>query len=391
MRILFLDQSGKLGGAELSLLDLAQAYSQTGRVALFQDGPFRLALESARIPVTVLSGKQSLTIDRDSTLWQAFSQLGGLLGLVRRTAGLARSYDVLYANTLKALMVGAVVSFLRNLPLVYHLRDILSEAHFSRSNLRLAIFMANRFAHAVIANSEATSQAFIDAGGRSSKVSVVYNGFLPENYRPSAEAVTALRRELNLPDQAYVVGHFSRLSPWKGQHVLIDALRSCPDNTVVLLVGEALFGEEDYGERLKLQVEQLGLGDRVQFLGFRSDVPTLMAACDLVTHTSTSPEPFGRVIVEAMLCGTPVIAAAAGGATELVETGKTGWLIAPDNIAALAQQITWCHGHPQQTRRIAHQALAHATQQFHLRNTQNQVTEILRTVDHKPSIYATSS
>jgi glycosyltransferase involved in cell wall biosynthesis len=52
-----------------------------------------------------------------------------------------------------------------------------------------------------------------------------------------------------------------------------------------------------------------------------------MAACDLVTHTSTAPEPFGRVIVEAMLCGTPVIAAGAGGATELIEHGKTGWLI----------------------------------------------------------------
>jgi glycosyltransferase involved in cell wall biosynthesis len=387
MRILFLDQSGKLGGAELSLLDLAQGYSKTSRVALFQDGPFRQALELAQIPVTVLGDAITLSIDRDSSSWKALGQLGGLFRLVRRTAKLARSYDLLYANTLKALVVGALVSFLRHQPLVYHLRDILSEEHFSRSNLKLAVFLSNHLAQAVIANSEATSQAFIDAGGRSDKVSVVYNGFLPENYQRTQDEVSALRVELDLPENAYVVGHFSRLSPWKGQHVLVDALKNCPENTVVLLVGEALFGEEAYGAQLRRQVADLELGDRVRFLGFRSDVATLMAACDLVTHTSTSPEPFGRVIVEAMLCGTPVIAAAAGGAAELVETGKTGWLIVPDDVSALAEQITWCYDNLPQTDAIARHALFNARQQFHLRNTKAQVTAVLSGISGKQTIY----
>jgi glycosyltransferase involved in cell wall biosynthesis len=379
MRILFLDQSGKMGGAELSLLDLAKDHRDRGRVALFQDGPFRKALEAAQIPVTILSHAAPIDVGRDSTAWDALQQMGTLFSLVKRAAALGRGYDLLYANTLKALVVGALASLLSRKPLVYHLRDILSQEHFSRNNLRVAIFLSNHLARHVIANSEATRQAFIAAGGRSDKISVIYNGFQPEDYRRRPEEIAALRSNLGIAAEDYVVGHFSRLSPWKGQHILIEALAHCPHNTVVLLVGEALFGEEDYARQIKQQVADLGLGDRVKFLGFRSDVPSLMAVCDLVTHTSTAPEPFGRVIVEAMLCGTPVIAAAAGGATELVESGKTGWLTPPGDMTALAKQITWCHRHPEVTEQVEHRARSMASQQFHLRTTQANVAKILKT------------
>jgi glycosyltransferase involved in cell wall biosynthesis len=379
MRILFLDQSGKMGGAELSLLDLAKDHREKSRVALFQDGPFRQALEAAQIPVTVLSQGEPIEVGRDSTVWSALKQTGVLFRLVKRAAQLGQNYDVLYANTLKALVVGALASVLSQRPLIYHLRDILSQEHFSPSNLRVAIFLANQLARHVIANSEATRQAFIAAGGRSDKISVIYNGFQPEDYQREPGEIAQLRSKLGIAVDDYVVGHFSRLSPWKGQHILIEALAYCPKNTVVLLVGEALFGEEAYVAQIQRQVAALDLGDRVKFLGFRSDVPSLMAACDLVTHTSTAPEPFGRVIVEAMLCGTPVIAAAAGGATELVDSGKTGWLTPPGDMTALADQINWCHSHPELTKQVEHIARSMARQQFHLRTTQAKVAKILKT------------
>lgn len=378
MRVLFLDQSGKLGGAELSLLDVASAYVDRGLVVLFEDGPYRQRLEQADIPVKVISGA-SIAISKDSGLLNGLGNGIKLLPLIQQVAKLAQDYDVIYANTQKAFVVGAIAAFWSRRPLIYHLRDILSESHFSRSNIKVAITLANRFASAVITNSIATQQAFIAAGGRSALTHVIYNGFQPEAYQVASAEVQALRQDLGLVDR-YVVGHFSRLSPWKGQHVLIEALRELPDRVVALLVGDALFGEDDYVQQLQQQSRALGLADRVKFLGFRSEIPQLMAACDLVTHTSTAPEPFGRVIIEAMLCGVPVIAAAAGGAIELVEPEKTGWLCPPGDSQVLAQRIQTCLDHPQMTVQVAQQGQQTARQRFSLIATQTKIAALLQSI-----------
>ena len=378
MNILFLDQSGKLGGAELSLLDVVKPYRDRCLVGIFADGSFHQALQQQQIPVQVLT-TQALQVQRSSSLLQAIGSFRQLLPLVAKVVHLSRSYDLLYANTQKALVVGAIASAITHRPLVYHLRDILSSEHFSQTNLRLAIGFANQFASLVIANSQATQQAFIDAGGKSEIISVVYNGFEPESYQSSISAISELRQQLNLADR-FVVGHFSRLSPWKGQHVLIEALSHCPENVTVLLVGDALFGEDAYVDQLHQQVEQLGLSDRVRFLGFRSDIPQLMALCDLVAHTSTAPEPFGRVIVEAMLCGTPIVAAAAGGVVELIEHGKTGWLTPPGDVVKLADIIQQCQSQPERAIIITDQAKQSASQRFNLKTTNQQIAHLLQQV-----------
>jgi glycosyltransferase involved in cell wall biosynthesis len=102
-----------------------------------------------------------------------------------------------------------------------------------------------------------------------------------------------------------------------------------------------------------------------------------MSVCNLVAHTSTSPEPFGRVIVEAMLCGRPVVAAEAGGAVELVEHGRTGWLVPPGEPQQLAEVITNCRNQPEQTATIAHQAQSHASQHFDLTTINQQIAQLL--------------
>lgn len=372
MKILFLDQSGKLGGAELSLSDVAKPYPDC-LVGLFADGPFREHLEQQHISVRVLV-KEAINVSRDSGITQGLSSAGSLIPLVARVAALARCYDLIYTNTQKALVVGAIASAIARRPLVHHLRDILSPEHFSFTNRRLAVTCANR-ALLVIANSHATKQAFVEAGGREKRVEVVYNGFDPTLYRNSEEQRVQLRQQLGLESQ-FVVGHFSRLSPWKGQHVLIEALTRCFENVTVILVGDALFGEQDYVQQLHQQVADLGLEERVRFLGFRSDVVPLMSACDLIAHTSTAPEPFGRVIVEGMLCGRPVVAAAAGGATELIEA-STGWLVAPGDSRQLADVIAACQQRPESTAAIAANAQQRARQRFELTQINRQIEWLL--------------
>jgi glycosyltransferase involved in cell wall biosynthesis len=82
----------------------------------------------------------------------------------------------------------------------------------------------------------------------------------------------------------------------------------------------------------------LGVGNRVHFLGYRADTPRLMRAVDLVVHCSTAPEPFGRVIVEALFAGTPVLAADGGASREILGT-ETTWLVPPGNVPVLAAAI----------------------------------------------------
>ncbi len=374
MKILFLDQSGKPGGAELCLIDIAKPYRDSCLVGLFEDGPFSHLLQQQRIPVQVLA-TQPIQVRKESSLAQGLSSLGQLAPLITRVALLSRSYDLIYTNTQKALVVGALASIFSRRPLVYHLHDILSAEHFSRTNRRLAVTLANT-ASLVIANSKASQAAFVAAGGRQNITNVVYNGFDPGLYQLHDSDSTQVRQQLGIDGQ-FLVGHFSRLSPWKGQHILLKALTYCPEDVTAILVGEALFGEQGYVQQLHEQVAALGLEKRVQFLGFRSDIVPLMTACDLVTHTSTRPEPFGRVIVEAMLCGRPVVATAAGGAVELVEPGINGWLVPPGDPKQLAEVITTCRNQREYAATLANRAKLQASQRFDLTAINQQISQLL--------------
>lgn len=376
MKILFLDQSGKPGGAELCLIDIAKPYRDRCLVGLFADGPFRHFLEQQHIPVQIL-GTQLIQVRKGSSILEGLGSLKQLMPLVALVARKASEYNLIYANTQKALVVGALASFISRRPLVYHLHDILCAKHFSKTNRCLAVTLANRFASLVIANSKASQAAFVEAGGRLEITEVVYNGFEPELYQsPESNNLSQLRQQLGLDGQ-FVVGNFSRLSPWKGQHILIEALVHCPLDVTAILVGDALFGEEDYIKQLHAKVKVLGLEERVRFLGFHSNISQLMAVCDLVAHTSTAPEPFGRVIVEAMLCKRPVVAAQAGGAVELVETGINGFLVPPEDSQQLAKVIATCRNQPEVTATITQRAHDIASQRFQQTKINQQIAQLL--------------
>ena len=131
-----------------------------------------------------------------------------------------------------------------------------------------------------------------------------------------------------------------------------------------VIVGGALFGEEAYEEKLKELTRELGIADRVTFAGHLDDVPKVMAACDVVVHCSTAPEPFGLVIVEAMMVGTPVIASAAGGAREIVVHGETGLLTPPGDENTLASAIRSNLDQPIRSATMSGKAKERAIQKF---------------------------
>lgn len=345
-RILFVNHAAQLGGAEHVLLDVARHYGP-GRchVVLFADGPLRARLAGIGVGVTLLAAKGGMMrVTREAGRWRALLALPAVLAMVARLARIARGYDVIYVNSQKAAVVGMLAGWLTGKPVVWHLHDILSAAHFAALQRRVVVGLANRAARRVIAISQATKQAFLDSGGDPRRVVVVPNGIDATRFIGlEALDVPAMRAGAGLSGRT-LVGLFGRITPWKGQHVLIAALAELPE-VHALIVGDALFGEADYKDSLRRQAEALGVADRVHWLGYRQDVPALMRMVDLVVHTSTAPEPFGLVIVEAVLAGRPVLASNHGASRELLGE-ESGWLVAPDDPVALARAIRGVLGSP---------------------------------------------
>ena len=336
-RILFIDQSGQPGGAELCLADVAESMGEASRVLLLSPGPFEDMLRGRGIPCGVLPIPSGLSaVGKSASPFDYIRmapKLAGFLSALRREV---RNCDVLYLNTAKALLLGTAVAFGK--PVVFHLHDLLTPDHFSSLNLRLIILAANR-ARGVIANSRATADAFRAAGGRS-PVHIIPNGFDPDRFSPRPDAELVAFRNSTGTGKAPVAAVFGRISRWKGQDVLLRAAAMIPE-LVVWVVGEAVFTGDDraYAGELKSLASASGLQGRVFFLGHRDDIPQLMQAADVIVHTSVAPAPFGRVVVEGMLSGRPVIASRAGGPSEIIQEGATGWLLEPGNVGELASLL----------------------------------------------------
>jgi glycosyltransferase involved in cell wall biosynthesis len=367
-RVLFLDHTAVLGGAELCLLDVAAHLREGCMVALMADGPFRARLEARGVRTVVLEEAASLQQVKRESRVPGPGAVGAVLGSARAVARLARDYDVVYANSQKAFIVACVAAAFARKPVLWHLHDILDPNVFSRINIGVDVFLANHVASRVIANSQATASALVARGGTRARVDVVYNGLDPA----IAGAVTepqaaALRASLGLGNVP-LLGLFGRLAPWKGQHVAIEALGLIDVDTdaELVIVGDALFGEQSYAAELRALVAKLELTKRVHFLGFRSDVPVLMRMVDVLLHTSTSPEPFGRVIAEGMLAERPVIATAGGGASEIVKAGVTAWQVPPNSPVDLATAIVEVLEDPARARAIAAAGRADALARFTL-------------------------
>jgi glycosyltransferase involved in cell wall biosynthesis len=362
-RVLFVDHAGVLGGAELSLLDVAAALGARAEVVLLADGPFRETLERHGVRVSVEPMGALARVRKASGLPSPVA-LADAWRVAHRLADRARAADVICANSQKAFVVSALAAWRAHRPLAWMLRDILAPPHFSRSNVRAVVALANWRAYRVIANSRATADAFIAAGGRAALTRVVHNGIDAAPFDAvTDEAARAARRTLGVPEDAYTVVMLGRFHPWKGQQVLLDALTLLP-GVHAIIAGAPLFGEDEFAVELTRQTARLGLSDRVHFAGFRDDAPTLLRAADAVVHASVYPEPFGRVIVEGMLARRPVIATNAGGVSELVADGETGMLVPPGDAPALAAAIAASRADPVRAASMAERGAARARAKF---------------------------
>ncbi len=171
------------------------------------------------------------------------------------------------------------------------------------------------------------------------RIRIIHRGVDPQLFDPAAvtpERQAALRKQWQLPGDAKVVLLPARLTRWKGQAVLVEALTKLPEKVVAVLVGG---GKPKFRQELLDLAGKLGLADRVRLVGHVADMPAALMLADVVVHASTDPEAFGRSVIEGMAMARPVLAADLGAPPEVVRHGQNGWLVPPGFPEVLADAI----------------------------------------------------
>ena len=363
LRVVYLDHSSQLSGAELALARLLPALTGVDPVVLLAEpGPLqaRLAHEGIRAEIVVL-GERTQSLRRDrlhagrlpvSALWDAARYVMTLRGRIRELQP-----DLVHTNSLKAAVYGSIAGRLAGVPVVCHVRDRIASDYLPRP----AVFGVRRVLRYLPSGLIANSTATLDTVGLPRRLARrPTNAVVHDVVHPAATRSSPRR------SGPFRVGMIGRLAPWKGQHIFLDAFAAAfaGSDTRAVIVGSAMFGEDDYAEDLGRRAAALGIAERVEFSGFVEDVYGAMSSMDALVHASVTAEPFGQVVVEAMAAGVPVVATAAGGPLEVIEAGVNGLLVPPGDVAALADALRTLHGDPALRSRLAMAARADSTR-FH--------------------------
>jgi glycosyltransferase involved in cell wall biosynthesis len=229
---------------------------------------------------------------------------------------------------------------------------------------------------AIIANSEWTADRIrADSTNKPKRLETIPRGIDLSQFDPSlisAQTRTALREDWGANEDSCVVLLPGRLTRWKGQLVLIEALTrlseasQIPAGMHVVIAGDAQ-GRDSYVEEIRHAVAKADLRNTVTLTGHITDMPSAYMAADIVISTSTTPEAFGRIPVEAGAMQRVVIATDHGGARETVLPGKTGLLVPPGDAPALGQALARVMAYSEEQRQeMSAKARAHVKAQFSL-------------------------
>jgi glycosyltransferase involved in cell wall biosynthesis len=180
---------------------------------------------------------------------------------------------------------------------------------------------------------------------QANKTLVLHDFVDVKKYSPRS-ADTALLAEFNFNNNDFIIADIGRIIPWKGQHILIEALAILNEkakNIKALIVGpyDAGVGYQDYFTHLQALVQKYKLTEAVVFTGNRNDIPAILSICKAVVHTALKPEPQGLIIIEGLLCKKQVIASDDGGSAEIIKK-YGGFLVSPGDAVQLADIILQC-------------------------------------------------
>jgi glycosyltransferase involved in cell wall biosynthesis len=359
-RVVYVDQTALMGGAEIALATLLAALDRSQwlpEVVLGQEGPLAERLREAGVrvemlpmPPMLLGPYEGAHRMLDPRRWITALTYASVLARHLRE----RNADVVHSVSLRAHVLGGLAARWARVPSVWHVHSVVATPMISTGGVAAMRMLARRLPNHIIFNSATTAACFDLPLGRATTIPI---GVDSQRFSPNGKAKRRATR----------VGMLARFTPLKGQHIFLEAVESIasrhPDAEFIL-AGAALFGEEEYERKVRAQALASAQRNRFCFLGFVDNTPEFIRDLDIVVHASILPEGFGQTIVEAMLAGKPVVATAAGGPSDIVENGVTGLLVEPGNPVRLADAIEYLMTHPDHASAMGRQARKSALERY---------------------------
>jgi len=355
--ILYVSHSSQIGGAEQSLLELLRRVGTQYAVAVAcPPGPLVDRLKASGVRAAVAPVARLRRTASPLMLWRSFRAWRHGVDEVAR---IVKETDarIVHSNSTTAHLFGGAAAKRCRVASVWHVRDAavprIARPFLHDADARIAIsrFVAGRFERSMHLPCE-----------------VIYNGVDVERFRPA-----------DAPPARPVVLMVGQIVPWKRHEDFIRAaaavLRAIPEATF-RIAGADLFNEHAaYRARLEKLAATLALGKSLSFEGYRDDVPELLRYSSLLVLPSRR-EPFGRVVVEAMACGLPVIATDDGGPAEIVVNGESGVLVRPGHHSKLATAIINTLVNPENARRMGESGRRRAVGIFDAANSARKVMDL---------------
>ena len=381
IRVLIVAHDAQLYGAQTSLLDILRKIDRSRFdpfVLVPSVGPFTDALD--KLEIRYISGAVSRWIFEPRLLafrdflrrpWRMLkhpyiSTFLSLLGIPLRLLLILlivrrQKIRLIYSNT-ATVLDGAIAARLCRIPHVWHLRESIA----GNSDL-VSPFSVNwlpefvvRWSAAVIANSNALACQFF--GGRpSSKVVVIHNGIELDHFRSHA-ATQALPAELAHKSIVAICGAVQERKDVLAFVRAAALLKYTHPDIHYLIIGD---GPVSYLQKVKQEIVRNSLENEIHFLGYRNDIPQLLASVSVLVSSAIF-EPFGRTIIEAMAAGKPVVATRSGGPQEIIEDGSSGFLVNVGDAAAMASRIAKLLDDPERMKTMGQAARLRVAKFFDL-------------------------
>lgn len=375
-RILFLLSHTEKGGGEVVFYNLVKHLDRkkfspyVGHVD-FRKGSFIHEFEKLGV----------IPIDFGAThLRNPFTTLravGRIKQLVKR-----QKIDVIITTGAHSQVYASLVSKITKVSTVSYVMDFYKENFWQNtSTVKLSLVLGG--ADYYLTDSHVCYEPLRKVIRKEKSCEVIHHGVDSDFYSNPLDP-NQIRQKLNLKPEQKLVTAIARLQRWKGQDVLIRAaakVKKKYPEVYFAIVGGTMFGmDEDYPEELENLIGELDLTENCRLMGHQDNIPSWMAASDIVAHTSKTPEPGAQVVMEAMSVGSVVVASSCGAPSEIIEDEKNGFLFEPGNEEMLAEKIMNLLETPSKAELVKQEAVSRIQSQFSVESMVRRVESVFNKV-----------